>query len=159
MSDFEQSYAGQLRKQVGNRTIIVPSTRAVIQDSSGSILLIQRRDNGQWGLPAGLIELGESVDDCLRREIREETGLVVDDATPVALYTHPRFTGTNAHDQSYQMFGLLYRVDSWSGSLATETDETVDARFFSLAERPEIPDHHRESIDDVIEFDGTFIVK
>lgn len=159
MSDFEQSYAGQLRKYVGNRTLIVPSTRAVIKDSANSILLIQRRDNGQWGLPAGLIELGESIDDCLRREVREETGLIVEASTPVALYTHPRFTGTNAHDQSYQMFGLLYRVDAWSGLLSTETDETTDAQFFSLADLPGIPDHHRESIDDVISFNGAFIVK
>ena len=123
------------------------------------MLLIQRRDNGRWGLPAGLIELNESIDQCLRREVGEETGLTILSSTPVALYTDPRFTDCNAHGQSYQMFSLLYRVDSWSGALRTETEETVDARFFPLADRPEIPDHHRESIEDVLGFDGTFIVK
>lgn len=159
MSDFEQSYAGRLRAHVGNGTLIVPSARAVLLDDAGGVLLIKRRDNGRWALPAGLIELGESIDQCLVREVREETGLTVESFTPVALYTQPRFTASNAHGQSYQMFALLYRVDAWSGDLLTHTDETADARFFPLADRPEIPDHHRESIQDVLAFDGTFIVK
>ena len=77
--DYEESYVGQLRQLAGDRTLIVPAARAIIQDKDGKILLIRRRDNGQWDLPAGGIELGESITKCLKREVKEETGLEVYD--------------------------------------------------------------------------------
>src|SRR5215472_9340033 len=58
------------------------SVAAVITDDHGRALLIQRRDNGHWEPPGGLLELGETIEDGLRREVREETGLEID---PVAL--------------------------------------------------------------------------
>ena len=45
-----------------------------------SILLVQRaRDplKGYWSLPGGLIEIGETIEDALQREVLEETGLIV----------------------------------------------------------------------------------
>jgi len=46
----------------------------------GSILLVQRGRSplkGYWSLPGGLIETGEKIEDALRREVLEETGLIV----------------------------------------------------------------------------------
>jgi ADP-ribose pyrophosphatase YjhB (NUDIX family) len=54
----------------------------IVTDEHGRALLIQRRDNHQWEPPGGILELDESIDDGLRREVREETGL---DVEPVAL--------------------------------------------------------------------------
>ena len=59
-------------------TYIVPAARAVIFDDQDRILLIRRGDNHLWALPAGTMEPGESVTDCMAREVWEETGLTVD---------------------------------------------------------------------------------
>ena len=59
MPDFEESYLGQVRKLVGNKKIIVTGARAVVQDPEGRILLIRRRDNRKWAMPAGAQELDE----------------------------------------------------------------------------------------------------
>lgn len=47
---------------------------AIFDDSSENVLLIKRRDNGRWEPPGGVLEVDESIEDGLRREVREETG-------------------------------------------------------------------------------------
>jgi 8-oxo-dGTP pyrophosphatase MutT (NUDIX family) len=159
LTHYEESYVGQLRHSVGNRKLIIPAVRAVIRDHNDHVLLIQRKDNQRWGLPAGSIELDESVSDCLNREVQEETGLIVLTATPIAIYTEPRFAFTNAFGGEHQMFALAFRVDRWEGTLVTQTDETIDAQFFHPDDLPAMPAHHQETIIDVQRYDGHFIVK
>jgi 8-oxo-dGTP diphosphatase len=49
---------------------------AVIRDD-GQVLVIQRRDNAKWEPPGGVLELEESIEEGLRREVLEETGIEV----------------------------------------------------------------------------------
>jgi ADP-ribose pyrophosphatase YjhB (NUDIX family) len=41
----------------------------------GRIVLVQRQDNGKWGLPGGIVDWGEEISTSVRRELKEETGL------------------------------------------------------------------------------------
>lgn len=51
------------------------SVAAVIfNDAHDQVLLIRRHDNGHWEPPGGVLELGETITDGLKREVREETG-------------------------------------------------------------------------------------
>jgi 8-oxo-dGTP pyrophosphatase MutT (NUDIX family) len=160
MSGFEESYVGQLRKVLGNQQLITPGARGVVLDGDGRILLIRRRDNHLWAIPAGSIELDESIYDCLRREIEEETGLKVISATPIAIYTEPRFIFENAFKEIHQMFAVVFRVDNWIGTLLTETSESIDARFFDLDDLPtDLSELYRETIEDLKKYDGNFILK
>lgn len=68
-------------------TIVTPSrlppaigVGALVFDAEGQVLLVRRAHPphaGQWHLPGGRLEYGETVEDCCRREVREETGLLV----------------------------------------------------------------------------------
>jgi ADP-ribose pyrophosphatase YjhB (NUDIX family) len=156
---FEQSYAGGLRKHVGNRRLITPGPRAVIVDPLGKLLLVRRSDDNTWVMPAGGLELGESIWDALVREVREETGLVVEAATPIALYTGPQYWFTNAYGGEHQMFAVVFRVDRWSGTLLQETEETRGARFFPRDALPPLRDVYRETLADLDAFDGTLVLK
>lgn len=157
--NFEQSYVGQLRKLVGKRKIITPAARAVIFNAQGQLLLVKRSDNGEWVMPAGSIELGESIYDCLKREVWEEAGLEVITARPIAIYTDPRYCFTNAFGAEHQMFTLVFLVEEWTGEVLRETDETVDAHFFDLDALPPIPALFQETLEDVKAFNGELILK
>jgi 8-oxo-dGTP diphosphatase len=94
------------------------SVAAVIVDDHGRALLIQRRDNGKWEPPGGVLELGESIEDGLRREAREETGL---DIEPIAL------TGVYKN-MARGIIALVFRCKITGGEPAV-TDETTAYRW------------------------------
>jgi len=154
-----ESYIDQLRRLVDKRTLIVPAARAIIQDPHGRVLLIRRRDNLRWGLPTGGMEVGESIFDCLVREVKEETGLQVTSATPIAVYSGPRFQYVDAQGDRYQLLALVFRVQEWGGALVRETEETVDARFFALTDLPEMVSNQIETLQDLKQYQGHLILK
>lgn len=53
-------------------------TRINSRDCSVEMLAVQRRDNGQWAIPGGMVDKGEEISATLTRELREETGVVLD---------------------------------------------------------------------------------
>jgi ADP-ribose pyrophosphatase YjhB (NUDIX family) len=65
------------------------SVSAVIFDRRGWVLLQRRADSGQWGLPGGSMEIGESLHDAVVREVHEETGLTVSPGRLVGVYSRP----------------------------------------------------------------------
>ena len=102
------------------------SVAGVITDDRGRVLLIQRADNNRWEPPGGVLELGESITDGLRREVREETGL---DVEPVGL------TGVYKN-MNRGIVALVFRCKITGGDLTT-TDE---ASAFRWADGTQIAD-------------------
>ena len=143
-------------------TYIVPAARAVLFDDRGRILLIRRGDNHMWALPAGGMEPGESVTECMVREVWEETGLTVEASAPFGVYSEPRFTAPTRPDA--QLLTVAYRVNGWRGELQRTTNETDDARWFTVDELRELPDlmpSYLETIEDCLAVgeSGGFVVK
>ena len=68
-------YISEIRKYVGHMPIMVTAAMGIIYDKEKGILFEKRTDNGMWCVPGGAMELGETAEEALRREIREETSL------------------------------------------------------------------------------------
>jgi len=68
---------------------LVPAVSAVVTDSDGRILLHKRSDNFLWSLPGGAMELGESVEQAVIREVKEETGFDVEVNKCIGIYSDP----------------------------------------------------------------------
>ena len=86
---WAESYMGQLRTLAGDQhTLMLLGAGCVVRDEAGRVLLVKRSDNGAWALPAGSMELGETMRECAIREVREETGLV-----PLAMHGRSRPLG------------------------------------------------------------------
>jgi ADP-ribose pyrophosphatase YjhB (NUDIX family) len=56
---------------------IVVAVSAVVRDGAGRVLLIRRSDNDLYAVPGGALEVGETLTEAVRREVLEETGVVV----------------------------------------------------------------------------------
>jgi 8-oxo-dGTP pyrophosphatase MutT (NUDIX family) len=135
---WAESYLGNVRAKVGDADVLMfVGARGVIFDDDGRLLLIQRSDNSRWALPAGAMELGESIVECAVREVWEETGLKATALTPFVIHTGPQYTFTNEWGHTYQHHVTTFRVEAYEGELVRITEETLDARFFALDDLPE----------------------
>jgi 8-oxo-dGTP pyrophosphatase MutT (NUDIX family) len=137
-SGWADSYLGRLRASAGDTdTLFFVGARGIVFDDERRLLLIQRSDNGRWALPAGAMELDESMRDCAIREVWEETGLRATELTPFAMYTGPAYSYTNQYRHRYQSIMMSFLIRAWDGELQQVTDETLDARWFRLDELPD----------------------
>ena len=66
------------------------SVAAAIVDESGQLLAVRRRDNGHWEPPGGILELHETIQAGLVREVREETGLEIEPQALSGVYKNMR---------------------------------------------------------------------
>jgi len=68
---------------------LVPACGILAVDDQGRLLLQRRRDTGQWALPMGKMELGETPSQCAIRETREETGITVEVTGILGIFSDP----------------------------------------------------------------------
>lgn len=67
-------YIKWLRSKVGKEKVITIALVAFLKNEQGQVLLQKRRDSELWDLPGGIMELGETFEEALTREVFEETG-------------------------------------------------------------------------------------
>ncbi|MBD2577853.1 NUDIX domain-containing protein [Oscillatoria sp. FACHB-1406] len=109
----------------------VPGATIIPILPDGSIVLVRRRDTGQWGLPGGLIDWGEDLPTTIRRELTEETGL--------NFVKMGRFVGVySAGDRDPRLHSISIAVEVFAdGNLGVQdTDEITEVRAFSRETLP-----------------------
>ena len=130
---------------------IRPSVSAVILDRRKGLLLQQRSDGGQWGLPGGSVEIGESVTEATAREVREETGLNVTVGRLVGVYSDPQLQIVRyPNGNVWHYVNLCFECVVHGGELRT-CDETLALKFFSVRRLPAtLLPNHRVRIRDAV---------
>jgi 8-oxo-dGTP pyrophosphatase MutT (NUDIX family) len=87
---------------------LVPSVNIIVTDDDGRILMIRRTDNGNWAVPGGAIDLGESMADAAVRETVEETGITCEVTSFDGIYTDPRHViHYTSNDEVRQEFSIV----------------------------------------------------
>ena len=153
MSDFASSYVGQLRKLVGNRLLLVPGARIVVEGPSGQILLQKRSDFDVWGLPGGNAEEGESLETAIVRETAEETGLEILDFKPFGFGCDPTIeTFTFANGDRCQYFVLNFFTRSFLGSPKVSDKESTAVDWFPTSQLPSMLPNMRRSVEAYVRF-------
>jgi ADP-ribose pyrophosphatase YjhB (NUDIX family) len=112
---------------------------AVVLDDERRVLLVRRGQEplkGEWSLPGGALELGERLVDGIRREVLEETGLLVEPVEIVAVFDHISHEDSGGREPGRVRFHYVlvdYRCRVVSGRLASATDVT-EARWMKWQE-------------------------
>jgi 8-oxo-dGTP pyrophosphatase MutT (NUDIX family) len=97
---------------------ILPSANVIVVNSQGQILLIRRTDNGNWAVPGGGMDPGESITDTAVRETLEETGITCEITGLVGIYTSPRHViRYTSNDEVRQEFSIVFTARPVGGEL------------------------------------------
>lgn len=104
---------------------VKPSATAfVLRD--GAVLLTCRSDNGNWSMPGGAHDPGESLSMTAVRETKEETGIDVTLTGVAGIYTDPRHViHYTSNDEVRQEFTVVYRADYVAGEPTTSSETTI----------------------------------
>jgi ADP-ribose pyrophosphatase YjhB (NUDIX family) len=104
--------------------------RGMVLNEVGEVLLIQHTYVHGWYMPGGGVELGETAEEALGRELVEEAGVKVTGSPRLlGVYTnHARFRGDHV---------LLYRIDAWEPCPATSRGEILEVGWFAPDALPE----------------------
>lgn len=133
---------------------------AAVFDAHGRILLTRRADNGQWCLPGGRMEAGESVAEACEREIFEETGLQVHATRLVGVYSYSDQLVVYPDGNKAQIVALHFEAEVVGGQLGL-SDETTEAGYFTPDEvrGMELFGRHKERVTDTLEKHPQALIK
>ena len=101
---------------------------------------MQRRgDSGNWSLPGGIMEVGETLEGCAIRETKEETGLDIEITGLLGIYTDPEHVIEYSDGEVRQEFAMYYGCVT-GGTIAV-SDESTSVKFLSPTELESVPVH------------------
>ena len=87
---------------------LVPASNLLVVDDHGAVLLQRRRDTGQWALPGGAQDIGESAAQCAVRECVEETGILAEVTGFLGVYSDPAHIVAYTDGEIRQQFEAAY---------------------------------------------------
>lgn len=141
-------YYKQLRQYVGHDPLILPGAVVLIFNDKEELLL-QERECGVFGLPGGLMELGESLEDTARREVLEETGLRLGRLTLCNVYSGPDYYSENPNGDKFYSVTAVYKTYEYTGNITPDQNETISLQFYSPKHLPDgILTSYRKFIED-----------
>ncbi|WP_241332655.1 NUDIX domain-containing protein [Burkholderia cenocepacia] len=128
----------RLRKKVGSDLILSPSVAAVIHDHEGKLLLQEKSSGEAWSLPAGGVELGESPQEAIFREVMEETGYVIRIHGILGVFGGRLFRYTYPSGDRVEYVVTLFQCKIIDGSGIPSDPETTSTRYFGRHDMPEL---------------------
>jgi ADP-ribose pyrophosphatase YjhB (NUDIX family) len=142
-------YVEDLRKIVGHIPLILVGAVVIITNYKNQILLQKRMHHpvGRYGLPGGLMELGESTIETARREVYEETGLTVSSLKLIDVFSGKENYIKTPNGDEFYVVVTAYWTNEFSGNLRINDTESMSLEFINIDELPEnIPGSHKEII-------------
>jgi ADP-ribose pyrophosphatase YjhB (NUDIX family) len=119
---------------------LVPASSAIITNQEGKILLQQRADSHVWALPGGTMQIGESIEENIIREVKEETGLDIIIEKLLGVYSNPNHVIAYDDGEVRQEFSVCFICRIVGGQLQI-SQESTNIGFFSRDEITHLQTH------------------
>lgn len=113
-------YIQEIRKYVGHSPIMVTAAMCIIYDKEKGILLEKITNNGMWCVPGGALELGETLEEALKREVKEETSLDIFNPKLFDVKAGVHMVYPN-NDEVYYT-DVVYEINEYEGELKPDEE-------------------------------------
>jgi mutator protein MutT len=142
---YMANYVKWIREKVGHEPIFLNVACAIIENEQGEVLFQRRGDFKEeaWGFPGGAMEIGESAEIAMKREVLEETGLEVSVERFLGAYTHNKVVLYPNGDQC-QMILFMFVCRPVGGELRVDGGETLELRYVDPLKKPKLFREHLE---------------
>ena len=143
-------YISDIRKNVGHEPIIGVGATVLVFNDENELLLNLRSDTGDWGIPGGLKELNETLEECAKREIREETNLEINDLKLLSVLSGKDYYFKYPNNDELDCVIVLYEARDYSGDLKINDDESTKLEFFSLDNLPKLESRAQRIVEKIV---------
>ncbi len=130
------SYVTDLRKYVGHSPLILVGATVLIMNERNELLMIRRSDTGDWGVPGGITEPGETIDETARRELCEETNLEAGELELFGVFSGPQFFIHYPNGDEIFAVPIVYIAHEVHGVLKLADGEHFDFGYYPLSDLP-----------------------
>jgi 8-oxo-dGTP diphosphatase len=121
---------------------LTPTAFAAVRDDRGMILLVRRSDSGNWELPGGRVELGETATVAAEREVVEESGVTIKVTRLAGVYTDAGHIMVYPDTgEARQQFAVCFHALPVDGQPHADHDETCQAAWIHPAQIDALPIH------------------
>ena len=130
-------YCEDIREMIGNSPLIIVRPSVAIVNHFGEILL-SRYSGGTWGIPGGILQLNESVEECITRNVFEEIGLKIKALKLFGVYSGKELINrVEESGDEYHTVAIGYLCTEYEGEITPDRNQGIEAQFFRLDQLPD----------------------
>ena len=129
----DPAYWTDLGRLLGGRPWFMPGSRVFVTDGAGRLLLLRHAATGEWTLPGGQLDPGETFEEGAARALHRETGLRARQLERRHLLAGPELR-FSAQGGTWDPVCLLLRAHDLSGEMRLPAGEISEARYFAPGE-------------------------
>ena len=142
-------YIMNLRKYVGHEPLIGLGATTLVFNDKKELLLNLRTDTNTWGIPGGLMELYETIEETAVRELKEEAGISADELELVTILSGKEYYFEYPNGDKMCTVIVLFKVLNYTGDIKVADNESKQLRFFSLDNLPNMESRAKAIIDKI----------
>jgi 8-oxo-dGTP pyrophosphatase MutT (NUDIX family) len=131
-----QGYVKNLRCKIGNMPIILASVGVIIYKDK-KVLLQKRSDNDLWAIHGGAVEIGETIDTALKRELMEEINIIPHKYTLYGIYSGDKMHNKYPNGDEVYYLNSIFFCEEFIGNLKEDMDEVKELKWFNIDDLPE----------------------
>ena len=131
-------YINEIRKYVGHKPLLTVGAWILVINEKEEVLMQLRTDFNSWDFPGGTMELGETIEEVAKRELKEETNLDIDELEIIDVFSGEDTYRKYPNNDELYVVSILCEVRKYHGDLKINDGESKVLKWFK---KDEIPDN------------------